>query len=153
MSTLREQALEAWHKRQAAQEAAQAERDAQSKADEERYCRELCMRHFSREPDAMEHTPDGYGVIVLGALRLARTDRSAFELLDKCPKCGEEVRGQRSIYDLANLGHAIEDWEPTPYHKCPKPEQPAVEVATPETDAAKMLRLLNEMHELLHGND
>lgn len=152
---LRELALEALaQKRAEAQEL--AEEQAQSLRN---IVRIKFEKFFSVSPEAFEDPPNlGSYVDVLHQgirLRYLRLcEHPTFFLVAPCPECGEEVVGSDRITDMASLGKALHDFQPSHTHMCPAVASQASAAFEPTPTWQDLLDALNRIgEELARAND
>ena len=135
--SVRERALRAWeeHKQKV---------EAEVRAEREAFLRRASAVAEERFGGRWEIDVEGRAIICEGIKlrpyceRRCGEDRWEFRLLDKCPKCGREIRSY-AFTDLKGLGKALagENWE---RHYCPVGER-----EKEEGECRGLLRLLADL--------
>lgn len=116
-------------------------------------------KFFGMPPEALEDAPDlGNYVDVLHQgirLRYVRLqERSVFFLVAPCPECGEEVVGSDRVTDMASLGKALHDFQPSHTHMCPAVAAQASAAFEPTPTWQDLLDAINRIaDELARAND
>lgn len=120
MATLREQALAAH--RQAEEERLAKWRDKLEAGFFEKW--EIVPDAVYPEIGACEYEGMLFAPCKYAAIPDTATTPTRFplwHLLWQCPKCGDKVTSTSLFSDLADLGAALEDWDPEKQHSCPLP--------------------------------
>lgn len=147
---LAKEAVEAWRKFEAELQRAAVAAAVEQGAKEQAEVLDACRRVFGAEPDGV----DGH-VVRFGALELVfhpknwnsgwdgpgYWDDEHWAVMGICPRCGLAVESP-DCRNLAFIGKYIEQWVPSPYHRCEEtmPAPAPLPVETPEQRLAAAIR-------------
>lgn len=120
---LRERAIAAYREAEAERLKAVAEEQAQRRAKSEERVRNCCLEAFGCEPDRIDWEAEE---AVIDGIRLALMDYGEddwwFQLVGRCPRCGEECYDEDAITCLESLGEVLcRPFEPDIAHRCGRP--------------------------------
>lgn len=120
---LRERAIAAYREAEAERLKAAAEDEAQRRAVLQYRLRTRCMQAFGCEPDCTDWEAED---AVIDGIQLALMDYGEddwwFQLVGRCPRCGEECYDEDAITCLESLGEVLcRPFEPDIAHRCGRP--------------------------------